>query len=514
MDTLGPHTVLADRFQLEAELGRGAFGSTWRAHDRRTDGKVAVKVLWPSRLTSAGDLERLDREARGLQRLDHPGIPRYVHHEVLPSSEDGPPVFLLAQGLCPGRTVASAIASGERFDPVRVVDLLRRLMEILCHLEQQDPPVVHRDIKPDNLLLDTDGALHLVDFGAVREAVQDTFHRGNTVVGTWGYMPPEQLVGQAVHASDLYAAGMVALHALTRRPPETLMDGMRVDVDALHLSVSPGLRRVLAGLVAPLVEQRYTSAADVLADLERVADGKPPRRAPEPPAVRAERKAQRRRIAWRLTALFAVLVALPIGLLLAMRAGNAPSFLGGWSSILYILPLLWTGGAILSFGEDSGKDLLDPSDDLLSAVGVGIGRLFAWTGRADDHAVPLRWITADSRQTIAQVTLEPRTLRPTHLSFRPHGHSRAMTFELQDDPRAQALYARKKARILYPLDSPGAWSVSAYCVTRPLIGVPEDDPELPTVLVTDGRARIEAARHAAAPGPRELASARPREVRR
>ncbi|TVQ95884.1 MAG: serine/threonine protein kinase [Deltaproteobacteria bacterium] len=267
--------VIAERYECLELLGEGSFARTLRARDRDEGRIVAVKVLHPSRMSSARDFDRFEREAGALARLRHVAIPRYVDH--FPTRLDGEPVYCIVQEFKAGRDLQTLLQSGERWDAEQVTDIARQVLEVLDYLAEQDPPVVHRDIKPANLILDAEGHVHLVDFGAVREAVRQTIQAGSTVIGTFGYMPPEQLMGRATHASDLFALGVTLIALLARRPAHELSgDGFTIPVHELSLGIPDRLRDVLRALVAPRLEDRYQDASQVRADLDRVSRGERP----------------------------------------------------------------------------------------------------------------------------------------------------------------------------------------------------------------------------------------------
>ncbi|MGC4123217.1 MAG: serine/threonine-protein kinase [Myxococcales bacterium] len=205
------------------------------------------------------------REAELLAQLSHPAIPR-----LRASFQEGSGAetrFYLALEYIEG-TPLEAELQRHRYTELEVVEVLRQVLGVLEYLHGLSPPILHRDIKPANILRRADGGLSLVDFGTAREGSQISA----TLVGTFGYMPPEQLAGQVDETSDLYALGMTALHLLTRQVPWEIF---RDDPGAFpaHLAVSPRLRRFLQRLVAPRRAKRFASASQALHALEHVARG-------------------------------------------------------------------------------------------------------------------------------------------------------------------------------------------------------------------------------------------------
>src|SRR5579859_6182187 len=182
--------VLADRYRIVRLLGRGSFGHTYEA-ERLADGThVAVKQL---ALGAVGDWKILDlfeRETRVLSELTHPSIPRYLEHFSI--DQAGAKSFYLVQGLVAGRSLAERVVSGWRPDEAEVKRIAVAVLDILSYLHARLPPIIHRDLKPQNVLLEDGGKVWLVDFGAVRDVYRSTTVGGSTVVGTYGYMAPEQ----------------------------------------------------------------------------------------------------------------------------------------------------------------------------------------------------------------------------------------------------------------------------------------------------------------------------------
>jgi serine/threonine protein kinase len=262
------------RYQIMDPLGRGGGGRTFRAVDRATSREVAVKVL--SLRDTGGDWKRFDlfeREVAVLETLHHPGIPRYLDSYASESTGD----YFLVMELVDGQPLSRRIAGQQRLDAATLRDLLGQALSILEYLHGLSPPVIHRDIKPANLVLDGKGMLHLVDFGGVRTAAQGD--GGTTVIGTFGYMAPEQLHGEAGPATDLYALGatVVALHAGAEadRLPH---DGLRIDLSAL--SLPPALAPALERMLEPDPKHRARTVAEVrrlLFEPARLPPGAPPR---------------------------------------------------------------------------------------------------------------------------------------------------------------------------------------------------------------------------------------------
>ncbi|CBJ26153.1 protein kinase domain [Ectocarpus siliculosus] len=171
-------------------------------------------------------LDLFQREAKVLKGLRHPGIPRYLDCFEEESEERGK-TFLLVQQLAPGRTLEQMVEDGWRPTEAEVRRIAERVLEILVYLHGLRPAIVHRDLKPENIVIEggsSGGRVFLVDFGGVQGAVTDK--PSSTVIGTYGYMSPEQFRGEAVAESDLYALGGTVLFLLSGgRHPSDFQDG-------------------------------------------------------------------------------------------------------------------------------------------------------------------------------------------------------------------------------------------------------------------------------------------------
>lgn len=267
-------TLLKGRYRIEGVLGKGGAGITYRAVDLQGGHVVALKALSLRGVADWKALELFQREAEALQRLSHPLIPRYLDHFELRESDE--PAYVLVQSLAPGRTLAQYGAEGWRPTEAEARDLADQVLGILVYLQSLSPPVIHRDIKPSNLLRDDDGTLYLVDFGAVRMAIVDTTRAGSTVVGTYGYMAPEQFMGKATPSTDGYGLGTTLIHLLSGTHPVDLPQReLRIDFSDV-VAVSGGFFNWLSRITSPTTEGRYASAADALAALHgKVAIGPP-----------------------------------------------------------------------------------------------------------------------------------------------------------------------------------------------------------------------------------------------
>jgi serine/threonine protein kinase/outer membrane protein assembly factor BamB len=276
-------TGLRGTYRVEALHGQGSFGVTYRATDL-AGGAVLLKELRIEKLNDWKALELFEREGEVLATLTHPNIPAFrdffAHGgaAALPVSEastyDGPSTLslVLVQQFIEGATVQQRLDRGQPLRPDDARRVLCELLGALRHLHEHDPPLVHRDIKPGNVILTPDDRPYLVDFGAVQNRLRGTDAVGSTIVGTLGYMPLEQLRGQAVPASDLYALGMTIVVALAGQSPEQLPvdeSSGKVALDrVLPVATSKQLRDALDAMIEVLAGRRVHSAAEALARLD------------------------------------------------------------------------------------------------------------------------------------------------------------------------------------------------------------------------------------------------------
>lgn len=260
-------------------MGAGAQAHTYLARDERNPERVVVVKQLRLGKSDWKHFDLFEREVRVLKSLRHPGIPRFVG-----SFESEPGVFNLVMERVPGATLR-AIATRVRFTDDELRDILARVLEILDYLHRRNPPVVHRDIKPANIVRNARGSIGLVDFGGVRDALRED--GGSTVIGTFGYMAPEQLHGQATPATDIYGLGATIVALAGGREPEKIpRRGLRMDLRTHLAARDPALVDILEAMTEPDPDQRPPSARAVAEMLRRPAPARD-----EPPRKTASRAA-------------------------------------------------------------------------------------------------------------------------------------------------------------------------------------------------------------------------------
>ncbi len=254
----------AGRYRIRRVIAQGPSGRMYLAADE-TGAEVALKELVFALVPSIDAVEAFHREAALLRQLEHPRIPRYV--ESFTAGEGVHTRLYLAQQYVSGGSLLEDLNRGGTFEEPALALVAREALQILSHLHACKPPVLHRDLKPANLLRGPGGEVMLVDFGSARVHPRGATH-GSTLVGTYGYMPPEQLGGTVDATSDLYALGASLVHLATGTPPADLLTrDLSLDLSGLgHLS--PRLRAVIAQLVARDRAERFSSAREALAALD------------------------------------------------------------------------------------------------------------------------------------------------------------------------------------------------------------------------------------------------------
>lgn len=262
-----PGETIAQRYQILDTLGQGGIGITYEALDLQTNRRVALKELSLRRLNDWKVLELFEREARILSQLNHPSIPKYLDYFQVDTPRDRQ--FYLIQELAQGHPLSSLVESDWHPSETEVKRIAEQLLEILCYLQQLTPPVIHRDIKPSNIIRREDGQLFLVDFGAVQDTYRHTMTRGSTVIGTYGYMAPEQFRGQAYPATDLYGLAATLIFLLTHQSPADLpQHRLKIDFRS-QLQLSSDFADWLEIMLEPAPEDRFESAKQALAALQR-----------------------------------------------------------------------------------------------------------------------------------------------------------------------------------------------------------------------------------------------------
>lgn len=258
-----PPEALQKDYVFERLLAQNR-AATWRARRRSDDLLVIIKVLDVQRVKDWKDQELFQREMATLKQLSHPGLPAYLEDRA---SADGQSLSLVMQCM-PGESLESWLQQHLRASEAMAIQWADQLLEILSYLHSFSPPIIHRDIKPGNMIWSGE-RIYLVDLGGVQALLQP--EGGATVTGTYGYMAPEQFAGKATLRSDLYSLGASLVHLLTGRPPEEFLDDrLQLHLPA-ELGISGRFRYWLEHLTAYTPSQRFADAAQArqaLAELQ------------------------------------------------------------------------------------------------------------------------------------------------------------------------------------------------------------------------------------------------------
>lgn len=268
--TCGTPLRLKERYRALRPIGQGGFGRTFLAIDEDKPSKppCVIKQFFPqtSRTHSLEKAAQMfEREAIQLDILGrHPQIPDLMAYFSQENRQ------YLVQEFIEGPNLAQELSTNGAFNETQIRALLEDLLPVLQFVHQNQ--VIHRDIKPENIILQRrDRRLFLVDFGAAKEVEANGLAQTGTVIGSMGYVPPEQAIGRAIYASDLYSLGVTCIHLLTGVSPSHLFDayeGIWTWRSNLPLPISNALGQILDKMLEMIPSQRYQSAAAILHDLQ------------------------------------------------------------------------------------------------------------------------------------------------------------------------------------------------------------------------------------------------------
>lgn len=256
----GAGMQLGGRYRLDERIGGGGMGEVWRGSDEVLGRTVAVKIMLPALLDESGFAERFRAEARTMARLKHPGVVNVYDY-----SSDASTAFLVMEYI-DGDPLSRTLSRVGRLTAARTMALIAQAADALEAAHSAG--IVHRDVKPGNLMVRANGTLVLTDFGISRSEVAGLTGTG-TVLGTASYLSPEQAAGQvATPASDVYSLGVVAYQCLAGRRPfegdnplEIAMKHVREAPPALPADIPPAVREIVMRALAKDPVNRWPSAA-------------------------------------------------------------------------------------------------------------------------------------------------------------------------------------------------------------------------------------------------------------
>jgi eukaryotic-like serine/threonine-protein kinase len=280
MTVLG--TLLGGRYRLDAQIGRGGMSTVYRAFDTVLERPVAIKLMHREIASDSDQLERFRREARSVAQLNHPHIVTVIDAGEEHSDDDVDPAIAgpyIVLEYVQGETLKELI---RRDGPLEITQAIAYAIEIARALgAAHERMIVHRDVKPQNVLIGEEGGAKITDFGIARTLTEEGLTVAGRVLGTTDYVSPEQALGQPVTGqSDLYSLGVVLYEMLTgdvpfhgETPVAVAMRHVREqvpDVQQLRPEVSAATASVVDRAVAKDLDYRYHDAGAMVADLEQV----------------------------------------------------------------------------------------------------------------------------------------------------------------------------------------------------------------------------------------------------
>lgn len=287
MTGVSPGMTLAGRYKLTDHVAAGGMGEVWRGQDEVLGRTVAVKIMLPSLVAEPGFVERFRDEARTMATISHSGVVNVYDY----GSDQG--VTYLVMEFVEGDALSKTLARVGRLTPARTMSLIAQAADALQ--AAHDKGIVHRDVKPANLLVRPNGTLVLTDFGIARSAAASQLTAAGAVLGTASYISPEQASGAvATPTSDVYALGVVAYQCLAGRRP--FEGGSPIEIALQHIDGTPPplppdipapVRAVVDRCLAKQPAQRWPSAASLAAAARLAATGQPVGRPTSPAATSA-----------------------------------------------------------------------------------------------------------------------------------------------------------------------------------------------------------------------------------
>jgi serine/threonine-protein kinase len=382
--------LYGSRYRLQSLIATGGMGEVWQAYDEVILRDVAIKILKQEYLGDPGFLERFRTEARLAAMVNHEGIANIFDY-----GEDGGSAYLVME-LVPGESLAKIIERDTQVPVEKVLDIISQTARALQAAHERG--LIHRDIKPGNLLITPDHQVKITDFGIARVADQVALTATGQVMGTVQYLAPEQATGKpATAATDIYALGVVAYESLTGKRPFT--GNSQMEIAMAHINDAPpelpetideGVRKLIMRSLAKSPEQRQANALTMAVEAETLM--RAPRRlntgtkvmptirpVAEPTQVIAQVKAVRDRpIVWPWIALISFLLVTALTILVAMVIGSskpAPSSSPKPSETptqtASATPSATPTSVILLLSDVVGKNVTDVAADL-AAMGLNV----------------------------------------------------------------------------------------------------------------------------------------------
>jgi len=274
-------TIVNDRYEIGKRIGRGGMAEIFQARDILLDRPVAMKVLFPEFATDPAFVERFRREAQAAANLNHPNIVGVYDWGQVNNT------YYIAMEYVNGRTLADILKQSGTLTPMQVCDVMSEVASALISAHQNG--VIHRDIKPGNILVSTTGQVKVADFGIARAlgaGVEQGLTQTGAVMGTATYFSPEQAQGVATdQRSDIYSLGVVMYEMLSGVAPFTGENAVAIAYKQVHehampldqrrTSVPPEVAAIVAKCMEKSPDDRYSSAEEVRDELRRFVEGMP-----------------------------------------------------------------------------------------------------------------------------------------------------------------------------------------------------------------------------------------------
>src|SRR5438477_10809554 len=271
--------VFSNRYEIQRELAQGGMAEVYLAHDQLLNRPVAMKALFPEYAREPSFVERFRREAQAAANLNHPNIVAIYDW----GQEDG--TYFIVMEYVEGRVLRDLIRSEAPLDPNQAAEITAEIASALAFAHRNG--VVHRDVKPGNVLLTQSGTVKVTDFGIARAGTSDGLTQTGSVMGTATYFSPEQAQGLPVDGrSDVYALGVVLYEMVTGVAPFTAESPASVAYKhvreepespaARAPDLPPDLEHIILTAMAKDADSRYQTADELRTDLLRFVRGQPP----------------------------------------------------------------------------------------------------------------------------------------------------------------------------------------------------------------------------------------------
>ncbi len=256
--------VLEDRYELLRVIGQGGMSVVHLAYDLRLDKQWAVKEIRSDKIENQVYIDSLIKEANLIRNLDSKYLPRIV--DIVKKKD----IVYIIMDYIDGKTAASLVEEGPQAQE-DVIEWGIQLAEVLSYLHSQNPPIIYRDMKPQNVMITSNNEVRLIDFGTAREYKVEG-NNDTTCLGTPGYAAPEQYggIGQTDERTDVYSLGKTLFHLVTGINPTTIADveGIRY----YNPNLSSGLEKIIEKTLQPNPKNRYQNCLDLKHDLENYLD--------------------------------------------------------------------------------------------------------------------------------------------------------------------------------------------------------------------------------------------------